>query len=102
MSKFGPKDLSLPSQIGALAKAKRSIRLVGFVGKNFFDGGYGASGELRFYHWYPESIINLLLRLAKEMTSSVSYLALQSVCRFCYSWPNYIIHDEVSTVFHGS
>jgi len=101
MSEFLQEDLSLPGQIGALAKAKRSIRLIGVIGKNFFDGGYGAAGELRFYHWYPESIIKLLLRLFKVLASSVSHLALQSVCRFCCSWPNYVIDEEVSTVFHA-
>jgi hypothetical protein len=100
ISEFDPKDLNVPGQIAALAKAKRLIKLIGFIGKNFFDNGYGAPGELRFYHWYPKSIINSLLELFKKRSSSISHLALQSVCRFCYSWPDYVIDDEMSTVFH--
>lgn len=100
ISRLNQEDLTEPIQGVARVKARRSIKLIGLIGRNFFDNCIGASLEIRFYHWYPKSIIDLLLQIHKRRSCSMSCLALQSVCRFCHAWPSYIINDELTSVFH--
>lgn len=99
ISRLNQEDLIEPIHGVARDQARRSIKLIGLIGKNFFDNCVGAALELRFYHWYPKSIIDLLLQIYKR-PSWMSYLALQSVCKFCHAWPSYIINDEITSVFH--
>ena len=98
---------SLERQIGRLdekdsqniAKIGRLIRLVGYIGKNILVKDHKTSVIRQSCHWEPRSIIELLLRIFKRQSGSLSHLALQSICRFCHSWPSYLIDDELSCVF---
>lgn len=80
--------------------AKTSIRLLGYIGKNCFREGHQATKiDLSSRHWYPVSVVRLLLDIFQDRSCSLRWFALRSMGMICHSWPSLIVDEELSMTF---